>query len=155
MSNTYKYSILQFYNSSILHEHARYQKTQTMTIDQCLHIFNSTILQFFDSTRTCTLPKNSNYDHGPIILPFIQFYNSTILHENTHHQNANANYDHWLLLAYIQFYNSTILRFYMKTHVTKKNSNYNHWLLLTYIQFYNSTILRFYMKTHVTKNFKQ
>ena len=106
------YSILQFYNSSIVHEHARYQKTQTMTIVQYLHIFNSTILQFFDSTRTCTLPKTQTMT----IDQYFHLFNSTIqrFYIKTHITKKRKL---WSLTTTSVY---SIIWFYMKTHVTKK-----------------------------------
>ena len=76
---------------------------------------------------------------------YIQFYNSTILQENTRHQKNSIAY-------YLHIFNSTILQFYDSTgkHMSLKKLKL-HCILLTYIQFYNSTILRFYRKRHVTK----
>ena len=97
------------------------------------------ILQFYDSTWTHTLPKNTDYDHW-LLLAYNQFYTSTILRfcMNTH-VTKNTNYDHWLQTIK----QSNNLRCYINTHVTKKH---RLWSLTTtsifsILQFYTSRIL--------------
>ena len=141
MHTTFIYSILQFYNSTILQENTHHQKNSNFIdcylhifnstilqektrhqknsnfIDCYLHIFNSTILPFYGSTGKHVTKKTQTSLTATYIYSILQFNNSTILQENTRHQKNSNFIDCYLP---IQFYKPTILQFYRKKHVTKK-----------------------------------
>ena len=152
------------------------EKTQTIIIAYYLHIFNSTILQFYDSTGKHTYQKKLKLHW--LLLTYIQFYNSTILrfYRKKHvTKKTQTSLTATYIYSILQFYISTILQ--ENTH-HQKNSNfidcYLHIFNSTIQQFYDSTgkhtspkkpqtslhttciysILRFYMKTHIKLCFK-